>query len=153
MSTWFAADATGAVAAFEITTFGARPAVALRLAQLERAELTGWWAPDGSELLRYRHDTEDPGGWYDRAGGAGTLRLDDLPESVRDRVAEVTFATDLSALDRLDLVAALPGQLLLGEDAAGAEAKSPLEMMGLFEQTGKRIRLGRRRARAPQPKD
>jgi hypothetical protein len=68
-------------------------------------------------------------------------------------VAEVTFATDLSALDRLDLVAALPGQLLLGEDAAGAEAKSPLEMMGLFEQTGKRIRLGRRRARAPQPKD
>ena len=153
MSTWLAADATGAIAAFEITTFGARPAVALRLAQLEPDELTGWWAPDGAEVLRFRHDTEEPGGWYDRAGGAGTLRLDDLPEGVRDRVAEVTFAADLGALDRLDLVAALPGQLLLGEDAAGAEAKSPLEMMGLFEQTGKRIRLGRSRTRQRQPGD
>ncbi len=145
MSTWFAVDAAGRVAAFEITTFGARPATALRLVQVEPEDRAGWWAPDGSPLLRFRHDTAVPGGWYDRVGGEGQVRLEDLPESLRHRVSEVTFTTDLATADRLDLVAALPGQLLLGEEAA--EAQSPLEMMGLFEATGPRMRVGRNRDR------
>ena len=55
----------------------------------------------------------------------------------------MTFAGDLSAMRRLDLVAALPGQLLLGEDADDSGAASPLEAMGLFELTGPRMRVGR----------
>ncbi len=153
MSTWFAVDSTGRVAAFEITTFGARPAVALRLAQLEPEELAGWWAPDGAACLRFRHDTEEHGGWYDRAGGEGRVHLDDLPEALRERVSQVTFTADLSSLERLDLVAALPGQLMLGEEAASADATSALEMMGLFESSGPRLRVGRNRDRLGRSED
>ncbi|MFT4627981.1 MAG: hypothetical protein ACI8PZ_006675 [Myxococcota bacterium] len=147
MSTWFAVDADGRVAAFEITTFGARPAVALRLVELSPEEQEGWWAPDGAALLRFQHDTGEPGGWYDRSGGDGTVRLEDVPESVRDRVVDVTFPGQLDTLERLDLVAALPGQLLLGEEATGDGATGSLEMMGLFDATGPRMRVGRNRDR------